>query len=91
MTVAPAALPIPETWVAPLADAVLARIEERERWVTVDGLAEYLRCSKSHVYDLREKGLPARTLPGEDARRGKRLYFSLREVSEWFEREGIAA
>ena len=34
-------------WLEPLAEAVAAKIAERERWVTIDGLCTWLGCSMS--------------------------------------------
>jgi hypothetical protein len=62
--------------VSRLAEKVAACLEERDRWVTVEGLMHWLGCSRRRVYDLRAKGMPARLV-------GKRLFFNLREVSCW--------
>jgi hypothetical protein len=57
----------------------------RQRWATgIEGLADYLGISDRLARELRAKGCPARKL-------GKRLYFDLREVDLFLEREGVAA
>jgi hypothetical protein len=71
------AIPIPDD----LLDAIAARLE-RGRWAHVEQLAGYLGCDIRRVYDLRERGLPARKI-------GKKLVFDLREVDAWIEREGV--
>jgi hypothetical protein len=59
-----------------LAERVAAYLDERDRWVTVEGLMHWLDCPRRRVYDLRAKGMPARLV-------GKRLFFNLQEVSCW--------
>jgi hypothetical protein len=76
---------IPDQWLSEIADAVRLRLENEERWLTVDGLAHWLVCDKGHVYDLRERGLPGHRLPDGTGRLSKKLYFSIREVSAWCE------
>ena len=76
-------LTLPKEWVSPLTDAVAREMGERERWVTLEGLATWLGCSPEHIYDLRQRGLPAHKLTNGDGRLSKKLYFHLREVSEW--------
>jgi hypothetical protein len=83
-------LEMPDRWLSDITEAVRLRIEEQDRWVTVDGLCEWLGCETGHVYDLRDRGLPARRIPDEKGRLSKKLYFSLREVSDWFEAVGRA-
>lgn len=72
-----------------LVEAVTARVLERVRaeqeaqvdvgrWVTIAGLADWMHSSVGHVRHLRARGLPARRV-------GKRLLFSLDEVSGWLE------
>jgi hypothetical protein len=77
-------LTLPNEWVSPLTDAVAREMEERERWVTSEGLATWLGCEPDHVYDLRQRGLPGHKLPDGNGRASKRLYFNLREVAAWF-------
>lgn len=76
------ALSIPDELIVVLAERVAKELEQQQRWITAEGLADYLVCSVGRIHDLRAKGLPARKV-------GKRLYFSLREVGEWLDREGI--
>ena len=39
------------------AEIVLARLEaQRSRWMTVAEAAEYARCTRQHIYDLRSDG-----------------------------------
>jgi hypothetical protein len=80
-------LELPTQWLAQITESVVWQIEEQERWVTVEGLAAWLGCDSSHIYDLRERGLPGHRL--RNGRVSKRLYFSLREVGAWFEHESI--
>jgi hypothetical protein len=80
---------LPPDWLSAITDAVSRRIVELERWVTVDGLAQWLGCSPEHIYDLRQRGLPARRLLDERGRGSKKLYFSIREVASWLEEESI--
>jgi hypothetical protein len=80
---------LPPDWLSAITDAVSSRIVELERWVTVDGLAQWLGCSPEHIYDLRQRGLPARRLLDERGRGSKKLYFSIREVASWLEQESI--
>lgn len=87
----PAGLELPQQWLAEITDAVCLRIEEHARWVTVEGLAEWLGCNVEHVYDLRQRGLPAHRLPDPRGRLSKKLYFSLSEVAGWLERESLSA
>ena len=80
---------LPTEWVSEMTDAVQRELEERERWVTVEGLATLLACEPSHVYDLRQRGLPAHRLIGHAGRNSKKLYFKLSEVWAWFENESV--
>ncbi|HEV7567503.1 MAG TPA: hypothetical protein VGO31_16270 [Microbacteriaceae bacterium] len=82
-------LAMPDQWLRDISEVVLVRIEDDRRWVTSEGLCAWLGCEKDHIYDLREKGLPARRIPDKDGRLSKKLYFSLREVSDWFEAVGL--
>ena len=64
-----------------LAAAVAERLEEKRRWVTLEGLAGYLGgISVRQARGLREQGLPAVN--------GKPLIFDLREVDRWMEQRG---
>jgi hypothetical protein len=83
-------LELPSSWVEYLAEAVSCRIEDQRRWVTVEGLAAWLGCVPSHIYDLRQRGLPCHRLLADDGTKSKKLYFDLIEVSTWFEGESIA-
>ena len=83
-------LELPPQWLAEIAEAVTRQIDEQERWVTLEGLAAWLGCEPSHVYDLRQRGLPAHRLT-KDGRPSKKFYFSLRDVGTWFDQESIAA
>jgi excisionase family DNA binding protein len=38
------------------ADVMAARRTDTSRWMTVQEAAEYARCSKQHIYDLRSDG-----------------------------------
>ncbi len=75
-------LELPDQWLSEITDAVVHRIDERERWVTADGLADWMGCELSHIYDLRERGLPGHRL--NNGKPSKKLYFNLGEVSAWF-------
>jgi hypothetical protein len=81
---------MPDQWLLDITEAVRLRIEDHDRWVTAEGLSQSLGCATDHIYDLREKGLPARRIPDANGRLSKKLYFSLREVSDWFEAVGQA-
>jgi hypothetical protein len=83
-------LELPPQWVAEIAAAVSRQIDDDGRWVTVAGLADWLGCKPGHIYDLRERGLPARRLK-TDGTPSKRLYFDLREVSAWMAHESVVA
>jgi hypothetical protein len=62
---------------------IVAAGAPKQRWlVGIDGLADYLGCPHRLARELRAKGLPARKV-------GKRLYFDLRLVDEFLEREGV--
>jgi hypothetical protein len=76
LQVGPFQLEVAAEEISRLAERVAACLDERERWVTVEGLMLWLDCPRRRVYDLRAKGMPARLV-------GKRLFFSLREVSCW--------
>jgi excisionase family DNA binding protein len=76
------ALPITDDLLDALADRLEDRLRERQRWAHVESLADYLGCDVRRVYDLRERGLPAKRI-------GKRLVFALDEVEDWIEREGV--
>ncbi len=80
---------IPSEWVEEITDRVTLRIEDQARWVTVAGLAAWLGCEPSHVYDLRQRGLPAHRLVAEDGTKSKKLLFRLREVSDWLTSESV--
>jgi hypothetical protein len=84
-------LELPSSWIEYLTEAVSCQIAEQRRWVTLDGLAEWMGCESSHIYDLRQRGLPGHRLLADDGTKSKKLYFSLIEVSAWFDRESIAA
>jgi hypothetical protein len=79
------ALELPLQWLSEITEGVRLRLEAEERWVTTDGLADWLGCDLGHVYDLKERGLPGHRVPDKHGRLSKKLYFSLREVSAWFE------
>lgn len=83
-------LQLPSDLIAELADLVRLHIEERQGWVTIEGLAEQLGCEIGHIYDLRQRGLPGRKV-APDGRPSKRLYFKLSEVHAWLEAESIPA
>jgi hypothetical protein len=83
----PLLLEMPPDWLDQIADAVSRKLEDQEHWVTAKGLAAWLGDSVSHVYVLRERGLPAHHLGG-DGKRSKKLYFNLGEVAAWFESKG---
>ncbi len=89
MTVSEIQLAMPDHWLRDISDVVRVHIEEDRRWVTSEGLCAWLGCTKNHVYDLRAKGLPARHIPNKHGRLSKKVYFSLREVSDWFEAVGL--
>ena len=84
------ALELPPQWLAVLTEAVARQIDEKDTWVTVEGLAKRIGCEPSHIYDLRQRGLPARRFDA-DGRKSKRLHFNLREVWAWFAEETVPA
>ncbi len=70
--------------VAERAAEILAARPQEKRWlVGIEGLADYIGCSARLARELRAKGVPARKI-------GKRLYFDVREVNEFLDREGAA-
>lgn len=74
------ALELPDDLVEALTERVAERLEARQRWAEIDGVADYLGCSVRRVRDLRERGLPAKRI-------GRRLLFDLRAVDAWLERQ----
>jgi excisionase family DNA binding protein len=74
------AVELPEELLDALTERVLERVQERPRWRDIEGVAEYLDVPVRRVRDLRERGLPAKRI-------GRRLFFDLRAVDEWLERQ----
>ena len=79
--------PLPDL-LTELVERAISRREERQGWVTIEGLAEKMGCTVSRIYDLRQKGLPGRKI-ATDGKPSKRLYFNLPEVWAWLEAESI--
>ena len=85
------ALELPPQWLSQISTAVALQIEEQARWVTVEGLASWLGCESSDVYDLRQRGLPAHRLSDRHGKLSKKIYFSISEVVSWLEQESTSA
>lgn len=81
---------IPPDVLTQLTDELERRIHARNRWVTVEGLAQEMGCTTGDIYNLCQRGLPARKI-APDGRRSKMNWFCLAEVHAWMDEESIPA
>lgn len=81
----PLALPVPDGFIAAVAERVAHLLAERESdtgFVDVEGAAAYLACPRSRIYALVSK----RKIP--HYKDGSRLLFDRAELRAWVERGG---
>jgi hypothetical protein len=84
------AVELPDDFLDEILVRLQGRLQERSRWVDIDGLARYYEVDVERIRDLRARGLPARKLPDpKTGKLSKRLWFNVDETDAWISREGV--